>query len=89
MCCKWRKQYATYIEALSEENAIFVGYRDGLVLLSEIDEKKNSITVRNPTGSEVSAIVVSKSREDILIGDIKGNVLWSSIKPKKNVGKNV
>jgi WD40 repeat protein len=83
------KQYATFIESLTEENAIFVGYRDGLVLLSEIDEKKNSITVRNPTGSEVSAIVVSESREDILIGDIKGNVTWSSIKPKKTEEKNV
>ena len=83
------KQYATYIEALSEENAVFVGFRDGLVLLSEIDEEKNSITVRYPTGSEVSAIVVSESRGDILIGDIKGNVTWSSIKPKKNKEKNV
>ena len=83
------KQYATFVESLSEENAVFVGFRDGLVLLSEIDEKKNSITVRYPTGSEVSAIVVSESREDILIGDIKGNVIWSSIKPKKNEGKNV
>jgi hypothetical protein len=45
--------------------------------------------VRYPTGSEVSAIVVSESRENILIGDIKGNVIWSSIKPKKNEGKNV
>ncbi len=78
------KQYATFIESLTEENAVFVGFRDGLVLLSEIDEQKNSITVRNPTGSEVSAIVVSDSRSHILIGDIKGNVTWSIIKPKKN-----
>lgn len=83
------KQYATYIEALSEENAVFIGFKDGLVLLSEIDEKKNSITVRNSTGSEVSAIVVSASRSHILIGDIKGNILWSLIKSENNEVKNV
>ena len=26
------KQYATFIESLSEENAVFIGFRDGLVL---------------------------------------------------------
>ena len=78
------KQYATFVESLTEENAVFVGFKDGLVLLSEIDEKKNSITIRNSTGSEVSAIVVSETRAHILIGDIKGNVTWSSIRPQQN-----
>ena len=54
------------------------------MLLSEIDEKKNSITIRNSTGLEVSAIVVSETRAHILIGDIKGYVTWSSIRPQQN-----
>ena len=73
------KQHSTYVESLTGENAIFIGFKDGSVLLSEIDETKQSYLVRNPTGAEISAISISAKKSFILIGDTKGNILWSPL----------
>ena len=61
------------------ENAVFTGFSNGSVLLSEIDESKKPIRIRNSTGSEVTAIAVSSNREQVLIGDLQGNILLSSL----------
>ena len=61
------------------EEAVFAGFLDGTVLLSELNEQKKANIIRHPTGSEVSAIAVTSNRSHILIGDAKGNVLWSSL----------
>jgi hypothetical protein len=76
---KNKKQIATYVEALGDEQAIFVGFQDGAVLLAEVDESKGAIGIRGSTGAEVTAIVVSNSRSHILIGDAEGNVLWAPL----------
>ena len=73
------KKISTFIEPLIGENAIFVGFNDGTVLLSELDENKSPFVIRNPKGSEISAISVSSNRSHILIGDIEGNILWSPL----------
>ena len=73
------KQNATYVEALPGEKAVFAGFRDGSVLLSEIDESKKAFPIRSSTGFEVSAISISSDRSYILIGDINGHVLWSPL----------
>ena len=76
---KNKKQIATYVEALAGEQAVFVGFQDGAVLLTEVDESKGAIAIRGSTGAEVTAIIVSKSRSHILTGDGEGNVLWAPL----------
>ena len=73
------KQISTFIEPLTGEKAVFVGFNDGSVLLSELDENKNPFVIRNPKGSEISAIAISPNRSHILIGDSDGNILWSTL----------
>lgn len=73
------KQIATCVQALPGERAVFAGFRDGAVLLAELDEGKEGIVLRGSTGTEVTAIAVSASRSHILIGDAKGHVLWSTL----------
>tara|TARA_B100001175_G_scaffold166939_1_gene141525 strand:+ start:329 stop:1366 length:1038 start_codon:yes stop_codon:yes gene_type:complete len=73
------KELATFVKVLDGENAVFTGFSDGSVLLSEIDESKKPIRIRNSTGSEVTAIAVSSNREQVLIGDLQGNILLSSL----------
>ena len=76
---KNKKQIATVVEALAGEQAVFAGFQDGAVLLSEVDESKGAIAIRGSTGAEVTAIVVSNSRSYILIGDAEGNILWAPL----------
>ena len=73
------KKISTFIEPLTGEKAIFVGFNDGTVLLSEVDDRKNPFVVRNPKGYEISAISLSSDRSYILIGDLGGNILWSPL----------
>ena len=73
------KQVATYVHALPRERAVFAGFRDGAVLLAELDESKDAIVVRGSTGAEVTAIAVSACLSHVLIGDAKGHVLWSPL----------
>ena len=69
----------TFVEPFPSENAIFAGLSDGSVFLSEIENKNNTIIIRGFTGSEVSAIAVTDDSSSILIGDMNGNILWTSI----------
>ena len=73
------KQIATCVQALPQEKAVFAGFEDGTVILSELDETKEPIVIRGRTGIEVSAIAISPSQSHILIGDMKGHVLWSQL----------
>ena len=73
------KELATFVKVLDGENAVFTVFSDGSVILSEIDESKKPIRIRNSTGSEVTAIAVSSNREQVLIGDLQGNILLSSL----------
>ena len=73
------KQIATCVQALSEENAVFAGFRDGAVLLAELDESKDAIVLRGSTGAEVTAIAVTASLSHVLIGDEKGHILWATL----------
>ena len=47
--------------------------------LSQIENTNNTIIIRSFTGSEVSAIAVTEDRSHVLIGDMGGNILWTSI----------
>ena len=73
------KQNATFVENLPQENAVFAGFQDGSVVLSEIDETKKSYLIRNATGFEVTAISISNDKSHILIGDAMGNIIWSPL----------
>jgi hypothetical protein len=73
------KQNATFVENLPQENAVFAGFQDGSVVLSEIDETKKSYLIRNATGFEVTTISISNDKSHILIGDAMGNILWSPL----------
>ena len=50
-----------------------------MVLLSELSENPNDVLIQGPTGSEISNISISPDRSHILVGDIKGKVLWSPL----------
>ena len=69
----------TFVESFPSEKAIFAGLSDGSVFLSEIENKNNTIIIRSFTGSEVSAIADTDDSSSILIGDMNGNILWTSI----------
>ena len=73
------KQTATFVHALPGENAVFAGFRDGAVLLAELDESKDAIVLKGSTGAEVTAIAVTASLSHVLIGDAKGHILWATL----------
>ena len=73
------KQIATCVRALSKENAVFAGFKNGEVLLAEIDESKDAIVLKNATEREITSIVVTRSLSHILIGDEKGQVLFATL----------
>ncbi|MEM7059085.1 MAG: WD40 repeat domain-containing protein [Pseudomonadota bacterium] len=73
------KQIATVVQAFPGEEAVVAGFQDGTVLLEELDETKEAMVLRVPTGTEVAGIAVAQSRSHILIGDVKGSVLWASL----------
>ncbi len=74
-----RKQIATFVQALPTEKAILVGFRDGAVLLAEIIESKEPIILKGSSGNEITAIAITSGLSHILIGDSKGNVLWTTL----------
>ena len=67
------------IKPFPNENAILTGLSDGSVFLSEIEKASNTIIIRSFTEFEVSAIAVTKDCSHLLIGDMGGNILWTSI----------
>ena len=73
------KQIATYVHALPKEKAVLVGFRDGTVLLAEIVENKEPIVLKGSSENEVTAIAITPGLSHILIGDSKGNVLWTTL----------
>lgn len=74
------EQTATCVQALPGEEAVFVGFRDGAVLMAEIDETKDAFVLRGSTDAEVTAIAVTPSRSHVLVGDAKGHVLWAPLR---------
>lgn len=73
------KQLVSCVQALPGERAVFAGFRDGAVLLAELDEAKDAIVIRGSSGAEVTAIAVSASLSHVLIGDAKGSILWAPL----------
>lgn len=70
-------QLVTCVCTLPEKEAVFAGFRDGAVLLAELDETKKAIVISGSTGAEVTAIIVAGL--SVLVGDAKGNVLWAPL----------
>ena len=73
------KQTATCVQALPGEAAVFAGFRDGAVLLAELDESKDAIVLKGSTGTEITAIAITKCLSHVLIGDAKGHILWAPL----------
>ena len=73
------EQMATCVQALPGEEAVFVGFRDGTVLMAELDEAKDAFVLRGSTDAEVTAIAVAPSRSHVLVGDAGGHVLWAPL----------
>lgn len=69
-------QMATCVQALPGEEVVFVGFRDGAVMMAELDETKDAFVLRGSTDAEVTAIAVSPSRSHVFVGDSKGHALW-------------
>ena len=73
----------------SKENAVFAGFRDGAVLLAELDETKDAIVLQGSTGAEVTAIAVTASLSFVLVGDHKGHILWAPFRARDRHAKFV
>jgi WD40 repeat protein len=73
------KNIATCVQALSSERAVFAGFQDGTVLLAELDESKDTVVLRGSTGVEVTAIATTLTQSHLLIGDSKGQILWTPL----------
>ena len=73
------KQIATCVQSLSSENAVFTGYRNGAVILAELDEIKEAIPIRGSSGAAVTAITLTNSLSHVCIGDESGQVLWATL----------
>ena len=71
------EKMVTYVHALPEQDAVFVGFQDGAVQLAELDETKSVVPISGPTGAEVSKIIVAGLY--ILVGDVSGKVLWAPL----------
>ena len=69
----------SFVETFPNENAVFTGLSDGSVFLSEIDKEDNTIIIRSFTEHEVSAISITNDCSNLLIGDMGGNILWTSV----------
>ena len=83
------KQVATCVQALAKENAVFAGFRDGAVLLAELDESKDAIVLKGSKGAEVTAIAVTDTLSHLLVGDEKGHILWAPLRTKDTHAKSI
>ena len=73
-------QLATMVRALPGQESVLVGYQDGAVLLSELEEDAEDFVLRGTTGVEVTALAVTESLSHVLIGDAAGGVLWAPLR---------
>lgn len=73
------EQMATCVQAFPGEEAVIVGFRDGTVLMAELDEAKDAFVLRGSTDAEVTAIAVTPSQSHLLVGDAGGHVLWAPL----------
>ena len=80
-------ELVTCVHALPEQDAVFVGFRDGAVQLAELDETKPAIVISGSTGSEVIEIIVAELH--VLVGDAGGNVLWAPLWEGTNFAQHV
>tara|TARA_Y100000588_G_scaffold285802_1_gene303561 strand:+ start:518 stop:733 length:216 start_codon:yes stop_codon:yes gene_type:complete len=64
---------------LSSERVVFAGFQDGTVLLAELNESKDPVVLRGSTGVEVTAIAITLTQSHLLIGDSKGQILWTAL----------
>ncbi len=71
---------ATCVEAFPLLNAVFVGFQDGAVLVSELEDSKDVMALRGPTGIEVTAISINQPQSHLLVGDARGHLLWAPLK---------
>ena len=74
-----RRTFATAVQALRGKSRVLVGFRDGAVLMAELDETKEPVPIRGSTGIEVTAMTISIDGTHIFVGDAKGNVFWGAL----------
>ncbi|MEM6758511.1 MAG: WD40 repeat domain-containing protein [Pseudomonadota bacterium] len=72
---------------LPGEEAVFAGFRDGMVQLAELDHTKPAFVVSSATGAEVTAIALVGLH--IVVGDANGSVLWAPLKAGERYARNV
>ena len=72
-------ELVTCVKALPGDGALFVGFRDGSVLATEVNESKDVVPVRRASGSAITAMAISACKTYIFIGDSRGNILWAPL----------
>ncbi|MEO1399047.1 MAG: WD40 repeat domain-containing protein, partial [Pseudomonadota bacterium] len=84
-----QSEMVTCVSTFPDQEAVFVGFKDGSVQLAELDETETAIVISGSTGAEVTAITVSGASPHILVGDDGGNVLWAPLRPKDSHAQTV
>lgn len=74
------RQISTSVCALPSQSAVLVGFQDGAVLVSKLEEDAESFVLRGSTSTEVTAMAVTPSCSHILIGDAGGDILWAALR---------
>lgn len=74
-----RGTFATVVNAIRGKPKVLTGFRDGAVLVAELDETREPIPIRGSTGIEVTAITISSDGTHVFVGDAEGNVLWGPL----------
>ena len=73
------EEMVTHVHPMPNKSVVFAGFRDGKVLLAEIDEIKDPCLLKDSTGAEITAIAVTESLSHVLIGDDNGHILWAPL----------
>ncbi|MBU25837.1 MAG: hypothetical protein CMD99_07380 [Gammaproteobacteria bacterium] len=76
ICVAERKQIVSCVEGFPNVNALLAGFHDGTVVLTEIKHESIPVVLRDAKDVEVTAIAVTETGSDLLIGDAEGEILW-------------
>lgn len=69
----------TCVQTIPGEASVLVGFQHGAVVLSPLDNMKQTTLLQTPTGAEVTALAVSGTPVHALIGDAEGRLLWAPL----------
>ena len=74
-------QLATVVHAVPGRPAVLAGFKEGVVMLSDLDDAKPPTFLQTSNGIEVTALAVTDTLSHLLIGHEEGTVRWTPLRP--------